>query len=37
LKIGAAIQRNIRCIRILLASHHPLRDTFLKAAQALVP
>ncbi len=37
LKIGAAILRNTRRIRILLASHHPLRDTFLKAAQALAP
>lgn len=37
LKIGAAILRNTRRIRILLASHHPLRQTFLKAAQALAP
>jgi len=27
LKIGAAIVRNTRRIRLLLASHHPLRDT----------
>lgn len=37
LKIGAAILCNTRRIRILLASHHPLRDTFLRAAQALAP
>ena len=37
LKIGAAILRNTRRIRIMLASHHPLRDTFLFAAQALAP
>ena len=37
LKIGAAILRNSRRIRIMLASHHPLRDTFLIAAQALAP
>ena len=37
LKIGAAILRNTRRIRIMLASHHPLRDTFLIAAQALAP
>ena len=37
LKIGAAIVRNTRRVRIMLASHHPLRDTFLTAAQALAP
>jgi hypothetical protein len=37
LKIGAAILRNTRRIRIMLASHHPLRETFLTAAQALAP
>ena len=37
LKIGAAIVRNTRRIRVLLASHHPLRAVFLKAAQALAP
>jgi hypothetical protein len=37
LKIGAAILRNTRRVRILLASHHPLRDTFLSAARALAP
>lgn len=35
LKIGAAVIRNTRRIRILLASHHPLRDLFLTAARAL--
>lgn len=35
LKMGAAVVRNTRRIRILLASHHPLRDTFLAAARAL--
>lgn len=37
LKIGASIVRNTRRIRILLASHHPLRETFLIAARALAP
>ncbi len=37
LKIGAAILRNSRRVRILLASHHPLRETFLTAARALAP
>lgn len=37
LKIGAAIVRNTRRVRILLASHHPLRHVFLRAAQALAP
>lgn len=36
-KIGAAIIRNTRRVRIMLASHHPLRETFLTAAQALAP
>jgi hypothetical protein len=35
LKIGAAVLRNTRRIRILLASHHPLRDVYLVAANAL--
>ena len=35
LKIGAAVIRNTRRIRILLASHHPLRDTYFIAANAL--
>ncbi len=37
LKIGAAIVRNTRRVRLLLASHHPLRDVFLHAAHALAP
>lgn len=37
LKIGAAVIRNTRRVRILFASHHPMRDTFLIAAQALAP
>ena len=35
LKIGAAVIRNTRRIRILLASHHPLRHVFAAAARAL--
>ena len=35
LKIGAAVIRNTRRIRILFASHHPMRDTLLSAARAL--
>ncbi|MFI5107163.1 MAG: IS1380 family transposase, partial [Terriglobales bacterium] len=37
LKIGAAIVRNTRRVRIMLASHHPLRHAFLIAARALAP
>jgi hypothetical protein len=37
LKIGAAVIRNTRRIRILFASHHPLRDIFLTASRALAP
>lgn len=37
LKIGAAILRNTRRVRIMLASHHPLRAVFLSAARALAP
>ncbi|MEO1767917.1 IS1380 family transposase [Thiobacter aerophilum] len=37
LKIGAAIVRNTRRVQILLASHHPMRETFLIAARALAP
>jgi Transposase DDE domain group 1 len=37
LKIGAAIVRNTRRIRILLSSSHPMRATFLTAARALAP
>lgn len=36
-KIGAAILRNTRRVRILLASYHPMRQTFLIAARALAP
>lgn len=32
-----AILRNIRRVRIMLASHHPLRETFLSGARALAP
>ena len=35
LKVGTAVIRNTRRIRILFASHHPLRETFLAAARAL--
>lgn len=35
LKIGAAVIRNTRRIRLLFASYHPLRDLFLTAARAL--
>lgn len=35
LKIGAAIVRNTRRIRILLASHHPLQHVYFIAANAL--
>jgi hypothetical protein len=37
LKIGASILRNTRRIRIMLASHHSLRNVFLSAAYALAP
>lgn len=37
LKIGAAIIGNTRRVRILYASHHPLRDLFAHAARALAP
>ena len=37
LKIGAAIVRNTRRVRILLASHHPLRHVYAHAAQAMAP
>ena len=37
LKIGAAIVRNTRRIRVLLASQHPLQHVFLSAARALAP
>lgn len=37
LKIGAAVLRNTRRVRILLASSHPMRHEFLSAARALAP
>lgn len=37
LKIGAVILRNTRRVRLMLASHHPLREVFVAAAQALAP
>lgn len=37
LKIGAAVVRNTRCIRLLLASAHPMKHVFLVAARALAP
>jgi hypothetical protein len=37
LKIGAAVVRNTRRVRILLASHHPLRAVFIHADHALAP
>jgi hypothetical protein len=35
LAIGATVLCNTRRVRILLASHHPLRPVFLAAARAL--
>jgi hypothetical protein len=37
LKIGACVIRNTRRIRLLYASHHPLRDVFAHAVRALSP
>ena len=37
LKIGAAVIRNTRRVRILFASNHPLRELFARAAFALAP
>lgn len=37
LKIAAAVVRNTRRVRVLLASSHPMRDVFLTAARALAP
>jgi hypothetical protein len=37
LKIGAAIMRNTRRVRVLLASQHPLKHVFLSAARAVAP
>jgi hypothetical protein len=35
LKIGAAVLRNTRRVRVMLASHHPLRELFASAAARL--
>jgi hypothetical protein len=35
LKIAAAVVRNTRRVRVLLASNHPMREAFIIAAQAL--
>jgi hypothetical protein len=37
LKIGAAVLRNTRRVRLFLASHHPFKVVFLSAARALAP
>jgi hypothetical protein len=37
LKIGAAILRNTRRVRVLLASAHPMKHVFITAARALSP
>ncbi len=37
LKIGAAIIRNTRRVRVLLASAHPMKHVFISAAHALAP
>ena len=37
LKIGAAVLRNTRRVRVLLASAHPMKHVFLAAARALGP
>jgi hypothetical protein len=37
LKIGAAVLRNTRRVRVLLASAHPMKHVFLVAASALSP
>lgn len=37
LKIGAAIVRNTRRVRVLLASQHPFKHVFISAAHALAP
>jgi len=37
LKIGAAVLRNTRRVRLLLASSHPMKPVFLTAARALAP
>jgi hypothetical protein len=37
LKIGAAVLRNTRRVRLLLASQHPMKHVFFTAARALAP
>lgn len=37
LKIGAAVVRNTRRVRVLLASAHPMKHVFIAAARALSP
>ncbi len=37
LKVAAAVVRNTRRVRLLLASSHPMRHVFASAAQALAP
>jgi hypothetical protein len=37
LKIGAAVVRNTRRVRVLLASAHPMKHVFITAARALSP
>jgi hypothetical protein len=37
LKIGVAIVRNTRRVRLMLSSEHPLKHIFLSALQALAP
>ena len=37
LKIGAAVLRNTRRVRLLLASQHPLKHVFVIAARAMAP
>jgi len=37
LKIGAAVLRNTRRVRVLLASAHPMKHVFITAAHALAP
>jgi hypothetical protein len=37
LKIGAAVVRNMRRVRVLLASSHPMKQVFVTAARALSP
>jgi len=37
LKIGVAVLRNTRRVRLMFASHHPLRELFALAAARLAP